>query len=144
MNFEAWLDDLKGDDNRATAAKKAGYAQSTITRQLGRGYLRPETVISLCRAYNRSPVDGLVETGYLYSHEVEGVGVEQALDMASNEQVLKLIERRMTAKDDVDFRGAGDDNVIGLHRPVSFGPDLFSVADSSPDEGPGYPDDYEP
>lgn len=94
MNFETWLDELKGDDTRAAAAKKAGYSQSTITRQLSRGHIRPETVIALCRAYERSPVTGLIETGYINSWEADDVGIPFALENATNQQILDEIMRR--------------------------------------------------
>lgn len=139
MNFESWLDTLIAPETRAMAAKRAGYAQSTISRQLDRGHLRPEMVIALCRAYDRSPVDGLVETGYLFPHEIHGVGVEQALDMATNQQVLALIERRITVDDDRDFRAGGDSNVIGLHRPVEFDP-MRDVATADDQDALRYPE----
>ena len=91
MNFETWLTDLIGEDTRATASKKADYAQSTISRQLSRGYLRPETVIALCRAYDRSPVSGLIETEYINDYELHGPDVEVALHEATNEQLLDCL-----------------------------------------------------
>ncbi|WP_153246042.1 hypothetical protein [Corynebacterium sp. 805_CJEI] len=69
-------------------------AESTLSRQLSRGSLRPEMVIALCRGYNRSPVTGLIETGYLREWEAEGVGIPFALHNASNQQILDEILRR--------------------------------------------------
>ena len=83
MNFETWLDELVNPDTRAKAAAKAGYAQSTISRQLSREHLRPETVIALARAYGRNPIIALVETGYLHDYETEGVGIPYALQKAT-------------------------------------------------------------
>ena len=60
MNFESWLTDLIGNDTRRVASSKAGMAESTLSRQLSRGSLSPEMVIALCRAYDRSPVQGLI------------------------------------------------------------------------------------
>lgn len=140
MNFETWLDNLIGDDTRATASKKADYAQSTISRQLSRGYLRPETVIALCRAYGRSPVSGLIETGYINDYELQGPDVEVALREATNEQLLDEIMRRSDPEARYLFGNEGDDDVIGLAphlAPVSDASDsmpLGAVADDSPDE----------
>lgn len=140
MNFESWLDELIGDDTRATASKKADYAQSTISRQLSRGYLRPETVIALCRAYDRSPVAGLIETGYINDYELHGPDVEVALHKATNEQLLDEIMRRSDPQARYLFGNEGDDDVIGLRpdfRVVSEAHDsmpLSAVADDSPDE----------
>lgn len=114
MNFETWLDNLIGDDTRATASKKADYAQSTISRQLSRGYLRPETVIALCRAYDRSPVSGLIETEYINDYELHGPDVEIALHEATNEQLLDEIMRRSDPQARYLFGNEGDEEIIGL------------------------------
>lgn len=112
MNFNDWLDQLIGTDTRGTAANKAGYAPSTISRQLDRGHLRPETVIALCRAYGRSPVAGLIETGYIHPHEVEGPEVEEALDRATNQQLLDAIMRR--SDPEARYLFGADEDTIGL------------------------------
>ncbi len=94
MDFNTWLLELIGDDSQRTASAKSGMAESTLSRQLSRGSLRPEMVIALCRGYNRSPVTGLIETGYLREWEAEGVGIPFALHNASNQQILDEILRR--------------------------------------------------
>lgn len=94
MEHNAWIADLIGEDTRRTASSKAGMSESTLSRQLSRGTLRPEMVIALCRAYGRKPVDGLVETGYLQPWEIEGVGIDAAIDRATNKQLLDGIMRR--------------------------------------------------
>lgn len=123
MNYEAWLDELIAGDTRATAAKKAGYAQSTLSRQLERDYLRPEMVIALCRGYGRSPVTGLIETGYLQKWETEGVSVPYALEQATNKQILDEIMRRSDPEARELFGGAGHENeVVGLAPVEEFNP----------------------
>lgn len=94
MDFHAWLLELIGDDSQRTASTKSGMAESTLSRQLSRGSLRPEMVIALCRGYNHSPVTGLIETGYLNEWETDGVGIPFALRKASNQQLLDEIMRR--------------------------------------------------
>ena len=157
MDYTAWIEDLIGTDSLRTASGKIGYSQSTITRQLSRNTLTPQAVIALCRAYDRKPVDGLVETGYLHEWEIEGVGIDSALDQATNDQLVKQIMKRS----DPDARYLfGVDETINpsptaevLDFPsndrVPPRPDGWEtipediVADSSPEEG-GTPDDYEP
>lgn len=153
MNFETWLDELIGDDTRAIASKKADYAQSTISRQLSRGYLRPETVIALCRAYDHSPVAGLIETGYINDYELHGPDVEVALHEATNEQLLDEIMRRSDPQARYLFGNDGVDDAIdlaphltpvsgphaslddddGIVRDFAYSPDEYA-ADSSPNE----------
>ena len=94
MDFNEWFFELIGDDSQRTASAKSGMAESTLSRQLSRGSLRPEMVIALCRGYNRSPVTGLIQTGYLNEWETDGVGIPFALRKASNQQLLDEIIRR--------------------------------------------------
>lgn len=94
MNFTEWLTQLIGEDSQRAASAKSGMAESTLSRQLSRGSLRPEMVIALCRGYGRSPVTGLIETGYLQEWEAEGVSIPYALRNASNRQLLDEIMKR--------------------------------------------------
>ena len=114
MNFETWLTELIGEDTRRTASSKAGMAESTLSRQLSRGHLSPEMVISLCRAYDRSPVQGLVETGYINEYEVQGVDLAIALHDATNEQLLNEILRRSDPEARYLFGADGDSAVVDL------------------------------
>ena len=114
MNFETWLTELIGDDTRRTASSKAGMAESTLSRQLSRGHLSPEMVIALCRAYDRSPVQGLVETGYINEYEVQGVDLAIALHDATNEQLLNEIMRRSDPQARYLFGADGDSTVVDL------------------------------
>ncbi|MDY5840089.1 MAG: DNA-binding protein [Corynebacterium camporealensis] len=145
MNFETWLDELIGADTRAVASKKSNYAQSTISRQLSRGHLRPETVIALCRAYDRSPVKGLVETGYINDYEIHGPDIEVALKEATNEQLLDEIMRRSDPQARYLFGNDGNDDAIGLAphlTPVSDADDSMPDDDGTVREFDYHPDEY--
>ena len=151
MNFESWLDTLIDGDTRRTAAKKAGYAQSTLSRQLDREKLLPEMVIALCRAYDRSPVQGLVETGYINEYEVQGVDLAIALHDATNEQLLNEIMRRSApearslsgatgAPEVVDLDDASAAAVFDIRPPHVEGlPYAADDSETEPEEGD---DDY--
>lgn len=166
MEHNVWIADLIGEDTRRTASSKAGMSESTLSRQLSRGTLRPEMVIALCRAYGRKPVDGLVETGYLQPWEIEGVGIDTAIDQATNKQLLDGIMRRSDPEAQYLFGRTEDvinpemddrNNVVDLRSdsPHSFGPEqgepvettpsvrpLEYVADSSDTEPEEGDDDY--
>lgn len=149
MNFETWLTELIGEDTRRTASSKAGMAESTLSRQLSRGHLSPEMIISLCRAYDRSPVTGLIETGYINDFELQGPDVEVALREATNEQLLNEIMRRSDPEARYLFGNDGDEETIGLAphlTPVSEVDDsmpLSAVAYSGPDEDAERDDAYD-
>lgn len=148
---ETWLQDLIGGDSMRTAAQRTDYAQTTISRQLSRGHLSPEMVIALCRAYDRSPVTGLIETGYINDYEVEGVDLAIALHDATNEQLLNEIMRRSDpearylfgADSDpkvVDLDDASDAAVFDIRPPHVEGlPYAADDSDTEPEEGD---DDY--
>ena len=114
MTHETWLMELIGTDSMRTASQKTEYAQTTISRQLSRGHLSPEMVIALCRAYDRSPVQGLVETGYINEYEVEGVDLAIALHDATNEQLLNEILRRSDSEARYLFGADGDPEVVDI------------------------------
>lgn len=121
-----------------SAARKVGVAPSTITRQLERsGRLGAEMVIHLARAYGHSPVDALIETGYIRYGETSLVGIARALAAATNAQLLAEFTERVDPDGIRAFHGGGDSNIItpdfGAIRGVGHD-DLPSVADSSPDE----------
>lgn len=127
MEHRAWIDGLIAGDSYRTAAEKIGTNGSTITRQLNKGHLSPEMVISLCRAYGRSPVTGLIETGFLNAWETEGVSIPFALNQATNKQILDEIMNRSDPEATVLF-GGGED-VIDV-SPVA---DVFPFPSSTPD-----------
>lgn len=133
MDFETWLDELIRPDSRKNASKKAGYAQSTLSRQLEKGKLSPEMVIALCRGYGKSPVTGLIETGYLNEWETEGVGIPYALQKATNQQILDEILKRSDPEARLLFTNDADPNVIDLvDEQPGFTPRVIS--DSELDE----------
>ncbi|MGN0096243.1 MAG: hypothetical protein ACI38U_09275 [Corynebacterium sp.] len=131
MEHRAWIDGLIDGDSYRAAAEKVGTNGSTITRQLAKEHLSPEMVIALCRAYGCKPVDGLVETGYLQPWEIEGVGIDTAIDQATNKQLLDGIMRRSDPEAQYLFGRTEDvinpemderNNVVDIHTgsPHSF------------------------
>ena len=129
MNFESWLTDLIGNDTRRVASSKAGMAESTLSRQLSRGSLSPEMVIALCRAYDRSPVQGLIETEYINDYEVQGPDVAIALEKATNQQLLDEIMKRSDPQ--ARYLFGGDEDTIGLSPQLSVVSDADDMNDGS-------------
>lgn len=52
-------------------------------------------MIILCRCFRKSPLDGLAETGYILHTDIEGVGVDEALEIATNKQIRDEVIRRI-------------------------------------------------
>lgn len=84
-------------------ARATGSDQSSISRwQMGANTPRADTVVSLARAYGRSPVEALVAAGYLASGEfgvVELTALTGDLTGASVESLLSELKRRLVAAD---------------------------------------------
>lgn len=135
MTHEAWLAELIGTDSMRTASQKTEYAQTTISRQLSRGHLSPEMIISLCRAYDRSPVTGLIETGYINDFELQGPDVEVALREATNEQLLNEIMRRSDPEARYLFGNDGDEETIGLAPHLTPVSDAHASLHDDEDDG---------
>ena len=140
MNFESWLTDLIGNDTRRVASSKAGMAESTLSRQLSRGSLSPEMVIALCRAYDRSPVQGLIETEYINDYEVQGPDVAIALEKATNQQLLDEIMKRSDPQ--ARYLFGGDEDTIGLSPQLSAVSDADDMNDGTVREFDYAPDEY--
>ena len=140
MNFESWLTDLIGNDTRRVASSKAGMAESTLSRQLSRGSLSPEMVIALCRAYDRSPVQGLIETEYINDYEVQGPDVAIALSKATNQQLLDEIMKRSDPQ--ARYLFGGDEDTIGLSPQLSAVSDADDMNDGTVREFDYAPDEY--
>lgn len=133
MDFRAWITALITPDTLRTASEKIGLSHSTVTRQLSRETLTPTTVIALCRAYGRSPVDGLVQTGYLHAAETEGVGISAALDIATNHQLLDEVLRRSDPDSRYLFGRSAD--VINPDLTSATSPVVDDTADSDGSDG---------
>ena len=95
MEMKAWISNLPGSPLPTQAAEAAGIDRSTMSRQLKRGRLSAENVIAICRAFDKSPADGLLETGYLKPEDFQGAGIEEALSRANNQQILNEISKRL-------------------------------------------------
>ena len=121
MTTKAWLEELVTPDSLRAAAAKSNIAVSTLSRQ--QDSLPPEMVIALCRAYDRSPVQGLIETGYINDYEVEGPDVAIALDKATNQQLLDQVMKRSDPH--ARYLFGADEDTIGLS------PHLTAVSDAS-------------
>lgn len=123
MKYEAWFKELTGGASLREAGLKSNISKSTLSRNLDSNSMTPETVIALCRAYDRSPVQGLIETGYINDYEVDGPGIAVALSKATNQQLLDEILKRSDPH--ARYLFGGDEETIGLS------PHLTAVSDAS-------------
>lgn|GEM_PF-6057417 len=91
----AWVDGLIYPDSRRQACFRAGIQQPTLTRQINEiGKLAPEVVIQLCRAYGRSPAQGLYENGYLEPSEAKQPDLDSILSSIPFSRLLEELQAR--------------------------------------------------
>ena len=138
MKTKAWLEELVNPDSLRTAATKADIPVSTLSRQQDK--LPAEMVIALCRAYDRSPVQGLIETGYINDYEVQGPDVAIALSKATNQQLLDEIMKRSDPQ--ARYLFGGDEDTIGLSPQLSAVSDADDMNDGTVREFDYAPDEY--
>ena len=86
-------------------------------------------VIALCRAYDRSPVQGLIETEYINDYEVQGPDVAIALSKATNQQLLDEIMKRSDPQ--ARYLFGGDEDTIGLSPQLSVVSDADDMNDGT-------------
>lgn len=130
-----WIDSVRGNDSLRGAARKAGITSAKLIRQVNDDLLTFETVRDISRAYQRSVVSDLIETGHLTREDAGTEGLERALRTASDEELVLEIARRLEVTD------------LGTiyDKPISQAVDsaerhLRAVANESIDEHPGYTD----
>lgn len=93
-----WFEALTKNASGRAAADLADIAPATMNRQLARNTLSAETVIALARAYGRSPVRALLETGYLFPEEAGMPSPEELLQSLSDQQVIADVARRIDSE----------------------------------------------
>lgn len=156
MELQEWITALPGSPTVSQAADHAGVSKATFLRHAKKGETTAEYAVAISRAYDVNEVETLVSLGFITAEAVDDYGVVQALERATNRQILDEIMRRSDPEArqlfgaDEDTIGLADDaEVFELPnrnvRPVSDDEVPFdAVADSSPEEGDGDPGSYEP
>ena len=95
MNMRDWILSLPGSPLPTQAAEASDIDRGTISRQLKRNHISAENVIKLCKAFGKSPIDGLIETGYLSPTDAQEISISSALRDATNRQLAAEVTRRM-------------------------------------------------
>ena len=140
MEYESWFKELTGGASLREAGLASGISKSTLSRNLDSNHMAPETVIALCRAYDRSPVQGLIETEYINDYEVQGPDVAVALSKATNQQLLDEIMKRSDPQ--ARYLFGGDEETIGLSPQLSVVSDADDMNDGTVREFDYAPEEY--
>lgn len=104
MSKETWFKETVQDDTIAEVALKAGIIKTTAWRQYNNALgFSAENVILIARAYHKSPVEALVEFGYIRADEMANGRTVARLHDASNDELLQELARRLKENADADW-----------------------------------------
>ena len=104
MSKETWFKETGQDDTIAEVALKAGIIKTTAWRQYNNALgFSAENVILIARAYHKSPVEALVEFGYIRADEMATGKTVARLHDASNDELLQELARRLKENADADW-----------------------------------------
>lgn len=104
MSKETWFKETVQGDTIAEVALKAGIIKTTAWRQYNNALgFSAENVILIARAYHKSPVEALVEFGYIRADEMANGKTVARLHDASNDELLQELARRLKENADADW-----------------------------------------
>ncbi|MFC9761694.1 hypothetical protein [Rhodococcus jostii] len=92
--IQQWLEGVVGDDSNRLTAKKANIEQSSLLKRRKSLKVTADDIILIARAYNKDPIQALVETGFLAESEVKGSGIVSDIADVSDFVLLSEISRR--------------------------------------------------
>lgn len=149
MDITTWYRHTVGDDSHNQVAKRSGINQSTITRQLARGTLSPETIVPIARAYHADVIGALIIQGLLTPEDVDLASASDTVQAMRREEIIASLTD-MEVADLVWERLTGHDQHPTLTEPLDHVPDPEDTYEPEPEPGPGpdtepadaYQDDY--
>ena len=104
MSKETWFKETVQGDTIAEVALKAGIIKTTAWTQYNNALgFSAENVILIARAYHKSPVEALVEFGYIRADEMANGKTVAKLHDASNDELLQELARRLKENADADW-----------------------------------------
>lgn len=123
MSKETWFKETVQGDTIAEVALKAGIIKTTAWRQYNNALgFSAENVILIARAYHKSPVEALVEFGYIRADEMANGKTVARLHDASNDELLQELARRLKENADADW----------VNSPIIYREEFDMVANDDP------------
>lgn len=124
MSKETWFNETVQGDTIAEVALKAGIIKTTAWRQYNNALgFSAENVILIARAYHKSPVEALVEFGYIRADEMANGKTVARLHDASNDELLQELARRLKENADTDW----------VNSPIIYREEFDMAANDDPD-----------
>lgn len=96
-NAMKWIDEVRGNDSLRAAARRAGVTAAKLIRQVNDNALAFETVRDVSRAYGRPVLQDLITLGHLAPEDAGVTGIERALRLAKDDDLVIELARRLDA-----------------------------------------------
>lgn len=145
MAFTQWLSTLPGSPTPTTAATRSALTASTLIRHAEKGRSTADNVIAIARAFGVSPVDALVDNGFLRPDEIDTakVSARQALSDLGIEEALRIVVDRVNSSGLFENDFSVDDGIDVFNPELTFQrpPELY-VADRRKPEPVEGDDEY--
>lgn len=104
MDKITYFKQLTGDAAINEISVKTGLSVSTLWRQYNKGCdFTAEAIIIIARAYSASPVEALVQFGFLTNDEAKHGETNGILHDASDDELLQELARRLKENADADW-----------------------------------------
>ena len=127
MSKETWFKETVQGDTIAEVALKAGIIKTTAWRQYNNALgFSAENVILIARAYHKSPVEALVEFGYIRADEMAKGKTVARLHDASDDELLQELARRLKENADADW----------VNSPIIYREEFDMAANDDPNARP--------
>lgn len=143
QTLAAWVEETIGSDSWRTVAEKLHTTHSTIQRRLRNG--EADAVVEIATAYSANPVPGLIAAGSITKMDVLAFAGTYSVEDLSDTELAQIIVDRLQEREarESESQGSTLHAVPTPELAASYYPE-DAVADESPEEGDGLPDDYEP
>lgn len=123
MDKITYFKQLTGDAAINEISVKTGLSVSTLWRQYNKGCdFTAEAIIIIARAYNASPVEALVQFGFLTNDEAKHEEITGILHDASNDELLQELARRLKENADADW----------INSPIIYRDEFDMAANDDP------------
>lgn len=112
----AWVKKAVGPASQNEIHRRTGIAKATLHRQYP-DELSPQNIVAIARAFDVSPISGLVASGLISSADLADYDAREALALASDELLVQEIARRLE-------NNAGGHSALTSDSPFPYTPSV--------------------
>lgn len=92
-NVQKWIHAVTAGASHRAIAERIGASNSTVSRWFDRD-LSPSSIVTIARAYDANPVEGLRESGLITQEEINLASTAAGIETAPLDQLMLELARR--------------------------------------------------